>query len=128
MGNMNVTPFIDVLLVMLIMIVLAVPIKTNIAKLDLPTDACFDCTVQESNSIVIDANDQLFWNGIKVTPDQLKAQITRATQTLPEAPLHFEPDALASYNRAAQTIVLIKEAGATHFAFVGNERYREFSR
>ena len=126
MGDMNVTPFIDVLLVMLIMIVLAVPIKNHIAEVDLPSGPCLDCTIGDVNTILIDAQDQLYWNGTPVTPEQLRTQVSRASTQLPEATLRFEPDALASYDRAAKTIVLMKEAGAPSFAFVGNSKYKDF--
>ena len=126
MGEMNVTPFIDVLLVLLIMIIMAVPIKVHETSVDLPTTPCTACAIGESNAVVIDATDQLFWNGTPVTPDQLRLQIKRAVTASPEPTLRFEPDALASYDRAAKTIALIKEAGATKFAFVGNGRYKDF--
>ncbi|MEO1730325.1 MAG: biopolymer transporter ExbD [Pseudomonadota bacterium] len=128
MSDMNVTPFIDVLLVLLIMIILAVPIKNHIAEVDLPSGPCRDCTMSDVNTIVINAQDQLYWNGTPVTPEQLRTQVTRASTDLPEATLRFEPDALASYDRAAKTIVLMKEAGAPSFAFVGNAKYKDFGR
>ncbi|MEO0698345.1 MAG: biopolymer transporter ExbD [Pseudomonadota bacterium] len=126
MGEMNVTPFIDVLLVLLIMIIMAVPIKVHETRVDLPTTPCTECAIGETNAVVIDASDQLFWNGTAVTPDQLRVQIERAVAASPEPTLRFEPDALASYDRAAKTIALIKEAGAAKFAFVGNGRYKDF--
>ncbi|MEM6856767.1 MAG: biopolymer transporter ExbD [Pseudomonadota bacterium] len=126
MGAMNVTPFIDVLLVLLIMIIMAVPIKVHETRVDLPTTPCAACAIGASNAVVIDASDQLFWNGTPVTPAQLRIQIERATAASPEPTLRFEPDALTSYDRAAKTIALIKEAGATRFAFVGNGRHKDF--
>lgn len=126
MGDMNVTPFIDVLLVLLIMIIMAVPIKEHVTKVDLPVAPCLECATSDINTVVIQADDQLLWNGTPVTQEQLRVQIEKATQTLPEAQLRFEPDALASYNASARTIALIKESGATKFAFAGNHRYKDF--
>ncbi|MEM1195413.1 MAG: biopolymer transporter ExbD [Pseudomonadota bacterium] len=126
MGDMNVTPFIDVLLVLLIMIILAVPIKVHETRVDLPTAPCTACEIGQTNVVVITAADELLWNGTRVTPDQLRVQIERTAAASPEPTLRFEPDALASYDRSARTIALIKEAGATKFAFVGNGRYKDF--
>ena len=126
MGAMNVTPFIDVLLVLLIMIILAVPIKVHETKVDLPTTPCTACEIGETNVVAITAQDQLLWNGTKVSADQLREQIALALAQPTEPTLRFEPDALASYDRSARTIALIKEAGATRFAFVGNGRYKDF--
>ncbi len=127
MGDMNVTPFIDVLLVLLIMIILAVPIKNHVAEVVLPAAPPITLLpIQETNAIVVDAADRLFWNGDPVTVQQLRAQVAAASALASEPVLRFEPDANASYDRAAQTIVLIKEEGATKFAFAGNARYRDF--
>ena len=96
MGEMNVTPFIDVLLVLLIMLILAI------------------------------AADRLLWNGAPVSPAILRAQVAAASAEEHPALLRFAPDANASYDTAARTIALIKEEGAKSFAFVGNEQHRNF--
>ncbi|MEP3422728.1 MAG: biopolymer transporter ExbD [Erythrobacter sp.] len=123
--GMNVTPFIDVLLVLLVMMILAIPIQTHQTTVDLPDGTQMpDHPVLAENTVFIDASDQIFWNGSSVTNDQLRAQITAASAMEEEPLLRFEPAGLASYNASAQAITLIKESGATRFAFVGNERYR----
>lgn len=130
MGEMNVTPFIDVLLVLLIMLIMAVPIKVHETTIDLPTDTpCIECVMNEQeNTVAITASDQLLWNGTPVTRDQLKAQVAAASALESQPLLRFEPDAMASYDASARTITAIKEAGATRFAFIGNQNYREFDR
>jgi biopolymer transport protein ExbD len=126
MGDMNVTPFIDVLLVLLIMIVLAVPIKNHVTTVDLPTAPCTDCTVSDINTLVIGENDELRWNGTPLSPDQLRAQLDRAAAEKPEAQLRFEPDARASYDRAAKTLATISQSSVGKFSFVGNARHKDF--
>ena len=128
MGQMNVTPFIDVLLVLLIMIIMAVPIKEHVTKVDLPVAACSACTIRDINTVAIQSDDTILWNAVAVSPEQLRLQIEKATLKKPEATLRFAPDALASYDRSAQTIALINESGAKTFAFVGNERHRDFGK
>ena len=128
LGEMNVTPFIDVLLVLLIMIIMAVPIKEHVTQIDLPVSPCIDCSIGEVNTVAIGADDQLLWNGTPLTSEQLRRQVSKANALLPEAQLRFEPHAMASYDRAARTIALIKESGATRFAFVGNEQHKDFDR
>lgn len=129
-GDMNVTPFIDVLLVLLVMIILAVPIKVNVTEVDLPTTPpCPTCvTNPDTNTVFITAEDQLLWNGVAVTPAQLRTEIAAASAQEEQPLLRFEPDANASYDRSARTIALIKESGAKSFAFVGNAQHREFGR
>lgn len=126
MSEMNVTPFIDVLLVLIIMLIMVVPIATHTTEVDLPAP-CTTCTSNtDRNTVTIDARDQLFWNGTPMTREDLKAHVGNAAQ-LPEEPmLEFKPDALASYDASARTIALIKDAGAKKFAFVGNAEHRRF--
>ena len=129
MGDMNVTPFIDVLLVLLIMLIMAVPIKVHETTIDLPTEPCVGCaTNTDQNTVAITADDQLLWNGTPVTRDQLASQVAAISTGDDQPLLRFEPDALASYNESALAITTIKDAGAKRFAFVGNHKYAVFDR
>lgn len=126
-GDMNVTPFIDVLLVLLVMLILAVPMRVHETSVDLPQDSPQPVApVLAENTVHITADDRLQWNGIDVSPEQLRAQVAAASSADSEPLLRFEPDASASYDRSARTIALIKESGAKTFAFVGNARHRDF--
>jgi biopolymer transport protein ExbD len=128
MGEMNVTPFIDVLLVLLVMLIMAVPIKVHVTEVDLPGEPRIEpqFEILAENTVAITNSDQLLWNGNPVTPEQLTAQVTAASAMEEEPLLRFEPAALASYDTSARTITLIKDSGAERFAFVGNERYRDW--
>jgi biopolymer transport protein ExbD len=126
MGEMNVTPFIDVLLVLLIMLILAIPAPVQVTPVDLPSTEIPTLPVLDENTISIDAADRLSWNGTQVTAAELRAQVAAASAMDREPLLRFDPDALASYDTAARTIALIKDEGATSFAFIGNDRYRDF--
>ena len=128
MGEMNVTPFIDVLLVLLIMLILAIPIQTHQTSVDLPQTPPNIFPIKPENTVFITSADALLWNGSEVTPEQLRAQVTAASALENEPVLRFEPSALASYDRSARTIALIRESGATNFAFVGNAQHRVFGR
>ncbi|RNJ64506.1 MAG: biopolymer transporter ExbD [Porphyrobacter sp. IPPAS B-1204] len=124
---MNVTPFIDVLLVLLIMLILAMQVPVNVTPVDLPSDRVTPkLPVLEQNTIAISADDRLSWNGAAVTTAELRAQVAAASVAAKQPLLRFEPDALASYDMAARTIALIKDEGADGFAFIGNDRYRSF--
>ncbi|MEP5936898.1 MAG: biopolymer transporter ExbD [Erythrobacter sp.] len=125
MGEMNVTPFIDVLLVLVIMIIMVVPIATHETEVDLPGDPPNPIDVA-ANTVFIDTQDRLFWNGAMVSRDQLTAQVYHAAQLPNEPLLRFEPSATASYDASAKAIALIKDAGAQKFAFIGNHRHRDF--
>ncbi len=127
MGEMNVTPFIDVLLVLLIMLILAIPAPVHVTPVDLPSERPRpELPVLTENTIRIDAADRLLWNGTAVSPEALRAQVAAASALEQPALLRFAPDADAGYDTTARTIALIKEEGAESFAFVGNHQYRNF--
>lgn len=127
MREMNVTPFIDVLLVLLIMLILAMPIQTHVTEVELPTvPPEVRLPIEAENTVFISASDQLFWNGAAVTSEELRTQVAAASALKQQPLLRFEPAALASYDMSARTITLIKEEGAKSFAFVGNAQYKDF--
>ena len=127
MSEMNVTPFIDVLLVLLIMFIMVIPIATHALLIPLPNGPNSEQILDE-NMVHIDSADRLYWNGVEMNRQQLLNQLA-ATAALEQQPVvKFEPDALASYEASARTITLIKDSGISNFAFVGNHKYRQFDR
>lgn len=126
MREMNLTPFIDVLLVLLIMLILAMPVKFHVTEVPLPNGGPTPFEVRDTNIVSIDAADQLFWNGNAVSPTQLRIQVAAANAREDKPTIRFAPDAQASYDSSVKTIALMKMEGTTGMAFVGNEQYREF--
>ena len=127
MSEINTTPLIDVMLVLLIMFVITIPMATHSVDIDMPMD-CRGCPHTDTikNKIVIDADDTIRWNGEPVDQGQLAALLAK-TRALPVEPeLQFQPVANASYGVSAHTLNTIKASGVTKFGFVGNERYRSF--
>jgi biopolymer transport protein ExbD len=127
-GEMNMTPLIDVLLVLIVMLILTVPVMTHTTQIDLPRPAPARLAIADRNAVTIDAQDRLYWNGQPVTRETLGAQLVAAAAR-PDAPeVRFEPAATASYDRSAKTIALIKDSGVEKFGFVGNEQYGTFGK
>ncbi|MBY6127234.1 biopolymer transporter ExbD [Qipengyuania aquimaris] len=122
---MNVTPFIDVLLVLLIMFIMVIPIATHSLLIPLPNGEGTE-DVLETNVVHIDSSDRLYWNGTQMDRQALLNQLATAAAQENQPLVRFEPDALASYQTSAQTIALIKDADIEKFAFVGNHKYRNF--
>ncbi|WP_341714006.1 biopolymer transporter ExbD [Erythrobacter sp.] len=127
LSDMNVTPFIDVLLVLLIMLIMAVPVATHVTDIDLPSGPGPFVPNDIENTVAIDAGDRLYLNGNAVNRDDLSRMVQAASALPHELLLRFEPDAHASYDASAKTIALIKDSGVEHLAFIGNERHRSFN-
>lgn len=125
--EMNTTPLIDVMLVLLIMFIITIPIQTHAVKIDLPT-GIIDPPIFDpiKNKLVIDQRGTIFWNG-RPTDLQSLAAVLEQTQALPVVPeLHLQPDPLAPYERIDNVLAVTKRAGVEAMGFVGNERYRSF--
>ena len=131
MMEMNMTPLIDVLLVLLIMFIITIPVATHSVDIDLPTppDTPPDVIVEPiKNKLMITQDDQLLWNGNPISDGELVQLLQESTRMNPEPELQFEPEQLASYDRSVRVLEIIKASGVTKFGFVGNERYRSFGK
>ena len=131
MMDMNMTPLIDVLLVLLIMFIITIPVATHSVDIDLPqgNPPPQDIVVDPvKNKLVLTQADQILWNGTPVDSGQLVTLLSETTRMAVEPELQFEPEPLASYDIAAKVLQIIKSSGVTKFGFVGNEKYRAFGK
>ncbi|TRW17483.1 ExbD/TolR family protein [Glacieibacterium frigidum] len=122
MMDINTTPLIDVMLVLLIMFIITIPLNTHAVKLDLPSGGG-PVAATASNQIDIDVLGNVYWNQQIVDrtalQDRLRASIASSSEPL----LRLRPDALARYQIVDEVMATVQRAGVTRIAFVGNEAY-----
>ena len=131
MMEMNMTPLIDVLLVLLIVFIMSIPIATNAVNIDLPApseDSNPPPVDPVINKLVLTTDNQRLWNGTPISEGQLVTNLQTSLRFAVEPKLQFEPEANASYDIAAKTLQIIKASGVTKFGFVSNEQYRSFGK
>ena len=131
MMDMNMTPLIDVLLVLLIMFIITIPVATHSVDIDLPQGNPPPENIvlnPVKNKLILTQADQILWNGTAIDSGQLVTLLSDTTRMAVEPELQFEPEPLASYDITAKVLQIIKQSGVTKFGFVGNERYRSFAK
>jgi biopolymer transport protein ExbD len=121
--DINTTPLIDVMLVMLVMFIITIPPPTHSVDVTLPgVDPGF-ALVRDENRITIDTADVIRWNGEAIDLAQLGALVKTASDRPDPATLMFEPEARARYLRVDQAIGAIRRNGGSTIAFRGIQRY-----
>ena len=124
MIEMNTTPLIDVMLVLLIMLIITIPAQLHAVNLDmpLPTNAAkkVDPVVVK---IDVDANSVINWNGKAVSRAELEAKLTEASAQQPQPELHIRSHAKAKYEAAAAVMASAQRIGLTKLGIVGSEQF-----
>ena len=126
MMEINTTPLIDVMLVLLIMFIITIPIQTHAVKLDLPVQQQNpppQVIDPVKNTVVISANGDILWNGQPVSQPQLRSYLDTTQQLNPIPELHLQPDATARYELVDEVLAITKKAHVQKMGFVGNEYY-----
>ena len=128
LGEINTTPLIDVMLVLLIMIIVTIPLSTHSLEVDLPGGEAVEQPHPVRNLLVIDGNGQLAWNGRNVSDVELAGLLAQVRAMNPEPQVQLRPEAHASYERSAQVLRIIKASRITNFGFLDSDKYRSFAR
>ena len=124
MMDINTTPLIDVMLVLLIMFVLTIPVQNHAVKLDTPSGPpATQQTPPPRNEIVVTDRGQVLWNGAPTDLVALRRDLD-ASQTLDPIPdLRIHPAPGARYELVDRVLAVTKRAQVTRMGFVGNEAY-----
>lgn len=129
MGEINTTPLIDVMLVLLIVFVMAIPLSPDSLDVDLPVPGQVTKHPHPvSNQLVIETAGGLRWNGQSIDDRELAGMLAQVRAMTPQPEVRFQPEPNASYDRAARVLLIVKQSRISNFGFVDNEKYAQFSR
>ena len=129
MLEMNMTPLIDVLLVLIIMFIITIPPQTHAVKLDLPTNQQNNTPPPIDpikNKVVVTQAGAILWNGAPVNLETLRNYLDVSQQMNPVPELHLQPEAEARYEVVDEVLAVTKKAKVEKMGFVGNEAYMKF--
>jgi len=125
MVEMNTTPLIDVMLVLLIMFIITIPLQTHAVKVDLPVGT-LPAPDRIKNSVVITRAGQILWNGAPISFGGLQYNLVLTQRMQPTPELHLQPEPDARYEVVDKVLAITKQAHVEKMGFVGNDRYAKF--
>jgi biopolymer transport protein ExbD len=124
MVEMNTTPLIDVMLVLLTLLIITLPIQTHAVKLDMPAPNTTPPTViPETVDLGVDFDGTITWNGTAVDRSTMDAYFEDAAKKNPQPEIHVSPNRLAKYDAVARVLADAQRLGATHIGFSGIDQY-----
>lgn len=119
MSDINMTPLIDVMLVLLVIFIITAPLMTTSLKLDLPkTEGARPSDAPAFVALAVAADGQLFVGNERVTREQLVARVRDAARRDPATEVQLRADQAVPYGRVAELIGLVQDGGLTRIGFV----------
>jgi len=124
MSEINMTPLVDVMLVLLIIFIITIPVINHAVKIDLPraTNQPNDVKPQSVN-VSIDAQGKVFWNQQEVDDASLDQRIAEAAQLQPQPELHLRADRDVRYERVAQVMAAAQHGGLGKIGFITEPKH-----
>jgi len=124
MMDINMTPLIDVMLVLLIMFIITIPVMTHAVKLDMPRATNAPSTAEPVViNLEIDFDGTVLWNGTPVEIEALEGYFRREAANDPQPELHIRPSKRAKYDVVARVLASAQRNGMRKIGFVGNEQF-----
>ena len=125
MMDINTTPLIDVMLVLIIMLIITIPIQTHAIKLNMPVgNPPPPVTPPEVVQIDVDFDGTVLWNGTIIpTREELEVRLTAAAAQPVQPEVHVRPNKLVQYKSVAMVMASAQRIGVTKMGIVGNEQF-----
>ena len=125
-AEMNTTPLVDVMLVLLILFIITLPVMTNSTNLHIGRDRGPPPPPREAISLAIEFDGTILWNGTVVESlAQLERYFVAEARKPTQPELHVQPDRRAKYDSVAQVLAIAQRSGMQRIGFAGQERFVE---
>ena len=123
MVEMNTTPLIDVMLVLLVLLIVTLPIQTHAVKLGMPSGPPPSLT-PAIVELGVDFDGAISWNGTHISRATMDAYLADAASKSPQPEIHVNPNRLTNYDVVAKVLADAQRLGATQIGFTGIDQYR----
>jgi biopolymer transport protein ExbD len=124
MIDINTTPLIDVMLVLIIMLIITIPIQTHAVKLNMPVGTPPPSAQPQVITIDVDFDGTLIWNGETLSGrPELEARMRGAAAMQEQPEVHLRPNKLVKYRNVAMVMASAQRLGLTKIGIVGHEQF-----
>jgi biopolymer transport protein TolR len=121
MSDINVTPMVDVMLVLLVIFILTAPLMASTIKLDLPkTDAAKASEAPMFVALVVDKTGQIFLNDKPIAIDELKTRLVQTAVINPDTEVQLRADEAVAYGKVVEVMGAAQKAGLNRIGFVAD--------
>lgn len=126
MMEINMTPLIDVMLVLLTLLIITLPIQTHAVKLDMPSSQSKPSMFKpEVVNLSVDFDGTVLWNGSPVDWDTLMSYFNDAASKDPQPEIHLNPNKLAKYDTVAKVLAAAQRLNVKKIGFTGLDQYMQ---
>jgi len=127
MCEVNMTPLIDVMLVLIVTLIMTLPIQTHAVKLDMPppTDQPPPPVLPDVINLDVDFDDTVYWDGNKVDLAQLEGYFRQESKKDPQPEIHLRPDKRSHYDTTAKVLASAQRNNMQKIGFVNTTEFSE---
>ncbi len=122
LAEINMTPLVDVMLVLLVIFLVTAPMLNNSIKLDLPQEAASEITEEKSLSIAVDAKGNYYFNDKAVSLVQLEGALREAGKINAKQQVQLRVDTAVSYGKVSHILAVAQKSGLNNIGFVTEPR------
>lgn len=119
MSEINMTPLVDVMLVLLIIFIITVPVLTHSVKVDLPrADNTLNEIKPDTINLAVTDNGIIHWNEMTISPEELDQRLQAAAAQQPQPEIHLRGARTVAYEHVVQVMAAVQRAGILKLGFV----------
>jgi biopolymer transport protein ExbD len=118
MAEINTTPLVDVMLVLLVIFLITAPMLTQAVKLELPNETATQIQDEKPITLSIDASGQYFWDNNAISAEALDQRLQEAASINPKQPIHLRADKQATYEKLSHILATAQRHGLTNVGFL----------
>ncbi len=118
LAEINTTPLVDVMLVLMVIFLVTAPMLTQAVKLELPNETATEVKDRDAITLSVDAGGNYYWDKESISPEVLEQRMKLAASNNPKQPLHLRADNAVAYGKVSHVLATAQRVGLTNVGFI----------